>query len=269
MKFALASDLHLVFGGFDRLPVASTDPEVKTLVLAGDIVEVDLLKQKTRQREEVVEYLRKLDQNFETVIYVMGNHEHYDNSFSHTAQNLRSQFKAAGLKNFVLLEKDTIEVEDAIFFGATMWTSFRNGDPQVMSYAHGYMNDYKCIYVMTPYGEKTLLTPDVTAAQCKITLDKLKKFALLETDKKKVLVTHHAPCSMSIDVRWRANMSNDAYYEDISDILLDSNIRVAVHGHIHQPVCYALGDTYVTSNPRGYFGYEPEAYTYDFFTVNV
>lgn len=270
MKFALGSDLHLVFEGFEYLPTTCKDPEVRTLVLAGDIVEVDLLKQKTPQRERVVAYLQKLNENFETVIYVMGNHEHYDNSFIHTAQNLRTQFAKAGLTNFVLLERETIEVEDAIFFGATMWTTFRNGNAVVMNHCQNYMNDYRCIHVGSgAYGDKINLTPEDTAAQCRRTLMKMKEFGQLVTDKKKVVVTHMAPSSLSISEHFRADRANDAYYEDISELLMDSNIKVAVHGHIHDPVCYTIGETYVISNPRGYYGYEAQAAQYEFEVVNV
>lgn len=270
MKFALGSDLHLAFEGFEYLPVKCSDPDVNTLVLAGDIVEVELLKQKDSQRDRVVKYLQELNSNFSTVIYVMGNHEHYGNSFIHTAQNLRTQFARAELTNFVLLEQDTVEVEDAIFFGATMWTTFRNGNPNIMNICQNYMNDYTQIHVgKAAYGDTLYLTPETTAAVCRKTLVKLKTFSETVTDKKKVLVTHMAPCHLSLSEYYKTSQGNDAYYEDISEILLDSDIKVAVHGHIHEPVCYTVGDTYVVSNPRGYFGHEPQASTYEFEVVNV
>jgi predicted phosphodiesterase len=270
MKFALASDLHLVYEGFDFLPVKAEG--VSTLVLAGDTVEVDLLKQNTPHRDRIVDYLRELNKNFENVLYVMGNHEHYDNSFIHTEQNLRAQFKRAGLTNFTLLEKQTKEIDDTIFFGATMWTTFHNGNPSAMWDASILMNDYKAIHVgkaTSAWGEKQKLTPEDTAAQCRRTLEKIKEFADLKTDKKKVLITHMAPCSLSISDSYKGNATNDAYYEDISEMLMDSDIRVAVHGHIHDPVYYTIGDVLVVSNPRGYHGYEPQTLCYEFQVVKV
>jgi Icc-related predicted phosphoesterase len=268
MKFALGSDMHLDFGGFDILPRKVEG--VDTLVLAGDTVEVELLKKDSGLRTKVVDYFKELNDNFKTVIYIMGNHEHYGNSFIHTEQNLRTQFAKAGLTNFVVLEKTTIEVEDVIFFGATMWTTCRNGNPLIMNAVQSGMNDYHYIHVGPgAWGDTIRLTTSDTAAVCVRTKKKIQEFADLKTDKKKVLITHMAPCELSIPQRFKNSVMTDAYYEDITDILFDSDIHVAVHGHVHDNLYYTVGETLVVANPRGYYGSEPSANCFEFQTVNV
>lgn len=264
MKFSLVSDLHLDFEGIHVLLNAYNEG-VKTLVMAGDIVEATLLRDKTAKADRIREYLSLLNDMYDNVIWVMGNHEHYGNSFVHTHQNLKSRAKENHWTNFHVLEKETLEVDDTIFFGATMWTSFRNGNPLSMNECQLYMSDYSHIHVgKAAYGETIKLTTMDTAAVFKRTLIELKKFAELKTDKKKVVVTHMAPSHLSLDPTYRGSRVNDAYYEDMSEFILDSDINLFCHGHIHAPCDYMIGNTRVVSNPRGYYGHESQANNYIF-----
>ena len=92
MKFDLCSDLHLAFGGYQALSNAPTEG-TKVLVMAGDILEVVTLKTKSNEQNLLAAYMQGLDDHYEKIIFVMGNHEHYGNSFIHTKQNLVTQFK--------------------------------------------------------------------------------------------------------------------------------------------------------------------------------
>lgn len=268
MKFALASDLHLDFGGIEKLPTKVDG--VDTLVLAGDTIEVDVLKKSSGLQKRAIGYFQELNRNFSTVIYIVGNHEHYNNSFFYTVPNLRTQFAKAGLNNFVVLDNSTIEVEDAIFFGTTMWTTCRGRNPLIMNAVQSGMNDYHLIHTAKLAYEGTVnLTVAETVTQCEIAKKKIAEFGFMVTDKKKVLLTHMAPTFLSIPEKCKRSPLNDAYYEDISEILLDSNIMVACHGHIHENAYYTVGNTLVVANPRGYYGSEPEADNFEFQVVNI
>lgn len=277
MKFDLGSDLHLMHGGYDLLKGIENEGS-DVLVLAGDIVEVVDLKKTSKYRTDVMEYLSGLNGRYKKIIFVAGNHEHWGNSFYHTNQNLKSRFAEFGLTNFVVLENETHEVDDVIFFGATMWTTMRKNHPLTVMDCAAFMNDYKEIYVPVEknglyskyfYGEKADLMPEHTIAECYHTIREIKKFIELKTDKKKVLVTHHAPSIVSLDSDYEKSLVQDAYYEELSDILWESDIKIAVHGHIHTPVNYAIGNVMVISNPRGYHGYESKATEFRFKQVTV
>jgi predicted phosphodiesterase len=272
MKFDVGSDLHLMYGGYDKMVNVSNDGS-KILVLAGDIVEVVNLRLKTKKkqyRKEVMEFLQGLNLRYENVLFVAGNHEHWGNSFYHTIQNLRSSFKEMGLTNFVVLEKETFETDNTILFGATMWTTLHDNDPIAVMDAAAIMKDYSQIHIQVNaehayskyfYGTTAPLTPEITILECRETIRKIHAFAELETAKKKVLITHHAPCSLSVDPRYREDKDqcNYAYYEELGDVLAYSDIKVAIHGHMHIPVDYMVGDCRIVSNPRGYHGYEADA----------
>jgi Icc-related predicted phosphoesterase len=243
---------------------------VKTLVLAGDCVEAVLLKEKTHRRNEIVEFLLAMNDKYDCVIWVLGNHCHYENTFVYTVQNVRRRFKEIGLTNYHVLEKEIFEHEDAIFFGATMWTTFRSGNPLSMNDCQRGMSDYQQIYKSSmAYGEKIKLTPEDTAADCRRALMRLQDFIDTPTDKPKILVTHMAPSAMSLDPKYVNSWLKDAYYEDISEMLLDSDIKVAIHGHVHSPSDYMIGDCRVVCNPRGYYGHENSTVNYKFKTINI
>jgi len=269
MKFDLTSDLHLDFGGVSELYNSSNEGS-KVLVLAGDTLEARLLKEKSTLKDQVVEYFKFLNERYERVIWIIGNHCHYQNSFIHTKKNLTDRFRENNLTNFVVLEKETIEVDDTIFFGATMWTTMNNENPVVVQYCEGRMNDYSQIHVAKlAYGEKVYLSPRDTARQCILTKEKIKEFALLKTDKKKVLVTHMAPCLLSVPENFRHDPLHYAYFEELFDILIDSDIKLAVHGHLHSQVDYEIEDLRIVSNPRGYYGDDPTAFDHKFKQIEV
>jgi hypothetical protein len=85
-------------------------------------------------------------------------------------------------------------------------------------------------------------------------------------DHKIVVVTHHAPSFESVHEKYRTVNDWDYNYGFASyneDVILDyPEIKVWVHGHMHDPFDYTLGETRVICNPRGYIGYEPKARDY-------
>lgn len=269
MKFDLTSDLHLDFGGVSELYNSSNEGST-VLVLAGDTLEVGLLKEKSKLKDEVVKYFKFLNERYEKIIWIMGNHCSYHNSFIHTKKNLTDRFKENNLTNFIVLEKETLEIDDTIFFGATMWTTFNNNNPVVMMQCQNGMNDYSHIHVAKlAYGEKVYLTPEDTSKQCRMTKIKIQEFIDLDTTKKKVLVTHMAPSLISVPENFRKDPIHYAYFEELFEMLVDSDVKIAVHGHIHHHVKYLIGNCQVLSNPRGYFGQDVNAYEHKFKQIEI
>jgi hypothetical protein len=67
-----------------------------------------------------------------------------------------------------------------------------------------------------------------------------------------------APSFLSVNEKYKNDsVNNGAYASDLNDMILDNeNIKVWIHGHMHDPVDYMIGNTRVISNPRGYLPYE-------------
>jgi len=121
------------------------------------------------------------------------------------------------------------------------------------------MNDYRVI--KNHYLNKDIyykLTPEYTISVHKQSVEFIQKVLTEKKDSPVVVITHHGPTFMSINEKYRKDVyMNGGYASDLSNLILDNeNIRVWVHGHMHDPVDYQVGNTRVVSNPKGYVGYD-------------
>ena len=195
----------------------------------------------------------------------MGNHEHYHGRFDKTYNELKSMMP----DNVVLLEKECFEYEGVLFLGATLWTDMNKGDPITVYTMKGFMNDYKV--VQNFYADKGLyhkLTPEYTVAEHRKTKQYFKLMLEEKRDMPVVVITHMSPSFQSTNEKYRyETVTNGGYSSDLDDFILDhDNIKVWVHGHMHDPVDYKIGNTRIIANPRGYTpwedgnGFEPGLY---------
>ena len=272
MKINLVSDLHLE-NGYQELPGG------EVLILAGDICEGrDFFKEfhSTRLLESKpgtykwVDFFYKECAKYDRVFYVLGNHEHYRGRFDKTYDQIKSCLPA----NVRLLENEYEEYNGVLFLGGTLWTDCNKGDPLTVHTVKYSMNDYRVIknyYVNKDIYYK--LTPEFTMSVHRKTCEYITKILEEKKDTPTVVITHHGPTFSSINEKYRRERTmNGAYTSDLSDLILDhENIRVWVHGHMHDPADYEVGSTRVVSNPRGYLGYEDTS-AFDpnfFFEVNI
>jgi len=269
MKFQLVSDLHLEYGGVEELLKcwAVTAP---VLLMAGDIVEINLLKDKKKGRSKAaIKFLKFVSDNYSKVFWVMGNHEHYFNYIEHTARNAQDILNRKGINNITVLSNTTAEFEDCIVFGTTLWASMKNGDPLVVAQCGAGMNDYVHIKKVDEWLEHRSIVPDDTISLHLAAMRHLNDFIDLETDKQKVVITHHAPSIKSIDEHFTYSPLCNAYYTELFDLIYDSGIRLWVHGHLHEAVGYMINKTSVLCNPRGYYGYDHDVYEYKPQHINI
>jgi hypothetical protein len=94
----------------------------------------------------------------------------------------------------------------------------------------------------------------------------IKQIVAEQTDKKFVVVGHHAPSSQSVAEWYKADtLMNGAFRSDLEEFIMDRpQIRLWLHGHMHNNSNYWVGETRVVCNPRGYIGHESVA---DFFKL--
>lgn len=131
MRIRVLSDLHREFG-----PVDLPDVAADVVVLAGDI----------DRGTKGIAWARQAFPGV-PVLYVAGNHEHYDQRIGRLHEKLREAAKGS---NVIILENQTFEFAGYRFFGATLWTDFNLYDdrPSAMIAAGakvGGMNDYRKI----------------------------------------------------------------------------------------------------------------------------
>ena len=270
MKISLCSDLHLEFG-YQELPGGDV------LILAGDIMECRTLsnefhKTKLLNREagsfKSYDFFYHECAKYKQVFYVMGNHEHYHGRFDKTY----AQLKAMMPVNVTLLENEIVEYEGVMFMGATLWTDLNKGDPITVHSIKTMMTDYRIIqnfYPSTNLYHK--LTPEATVATHRESKKYFKLMMEEHKDKPFVVITHMAPSFASVNEKYiRDTTMNGGYASDLSEFILDNeNIKVWVHGHMHDPTDYMIGTTRVISNPRGYEGHEDTSEFDPAFTFEV
>jgi predicted phosphodiesterase len=264
MKFALASDIHLEFG---KISLENTE-NADLLILSGDIAVACRLDgvddiSENKLSSNFHNFFQECCDRFPNVIYVMGNHEHYDGDFAHTLSHLRE--KLGYLKNLHILEKEFIELNGIVFFGGTLWTDMNKEDPHTLYSISGYMNDFRVIKNSyrknNLYATSPRLNPEDVVVEHKSMLQHLSDAIESRPNDTFVVVGHHSPSKLSTKPKYKKDVVvNGAYSSDLSEFILNRpQIKYWTHGHTHHEFDYMIGDTRIICNPRGYINYEPEA----------
>lgn len=282
MKIAICSDVHLEFG---PLEIKNTE-QADVLILSGDIcVNAKLLfvdsALPTQVSQTAHKFFSDCSREFETVIYVAGNHEHYHGDFAKTIPELKS--KLAYLGNIVILDKETLVIDGVCFIGGTLWTDMNKEDPLTLQGIRGMMNDFRCVEnsnvqvtyrsfdvdpetkaptnVVKFHTRASTFSPEHAVEDHKKMLDYIKSVYKNSNHEKYVVVGHHTPSAFSCHPKYSGDtLMNGGYHSDLIDFILDRwNIILWTHGHTHERFDYPIGVCRVVCNPRGYIGYEEMA----------
>ncbi len=78
-----------------------------------------------------------------------------------------------------------------------------------------------------------------------------------------IVITHHAPSIKSVPELYKEDPLSAAYASDLEELITEYKPLYWIHGHIHTPCRYTIGETEVICNPHGYIdekynGYEKE-----------
>jgi predicted phosphodiesterase len=297
MKIALASDVHLEFGPIvlDNTEGADVLVLAGDICVAKHFAEANPTYAKVLAKEYRV-FFDHVCKEFPQVIYIMGNHEHYSGDVAHSYNILREHLDYGNLH---ILEKETWTHLGHTFIGGTLWTDMNRGDPLTLNYTQGAMNDFRevknsnrmVVRRVPLYVENSLYTEDGKNGGKYI---KDEKGALIPNgvkfkeepgrwspeestvDHKQMLdyidivtrdpgsyvvVGHHAPSSLSIAERFKHDtLMNGAFHSRLDDFIeARPQIKLWIHGHMHNNSNYWIGETRVVCNPRGYIGHESQA----------
>ena len=297
MKISLLSDAHLEFG---PLELHNTD-HADVLILSGDICVArdlsdrdvhNLLGEHTKSHRYHM-FFENCAAQFKDVIYILGNHEHYNGDYGTTVTHIRQ--KLAYLKNLHVLEKQTLTLGDVTFVCGTLWTDMNREDPETMYHVTGMMNDYRCIKnslrkvtykgylpnpehpddasrdIVTFHERDTKFSPEDSVEDHKAMLAVIRAAVVENPTGKFVIVGHHSPSKLSTKPQYQDDvMMNGAYSSDLSELMLDHpQIKLWTHGHTHHEFDYLIGSCRVVCNPRGYHGYEAQAEQWKLKTFEV
>jgi len=267
MKIQLVSDLHLEFEDVNIKNESGAD----VLILSGDILVADDLRNqpadlsladipdegygRARRALRYRDFFLRVSFQFEHVIYIMGNHEHYHGKFDKSAGIIRETIGYLNIHNIHLLDRDIKEIDGVHFVGGTMWTDCNKGDPMTQYHLEHCMTDFRVIRIAGENFKKFL--PMRTVMEFTKTRDYFKTvIENLPKDAKIVVCSHHAPSHLSIhEIYKNDTLMNGGYSSDLSEFILDHpQIKLWTHGHMHNNFDYMIGDTRVVCNPKGYPG---------------
>lgn len=250
------SDLHLEFSYFNPTSLDPTEEAMDketVLLLAGDIH----VKYKAVRELEVNDgvymipsWLATLSKAFKAVVYILGNHEHYDSSIDKTLSDIKSRVKEQNLENVHVLNNESVIIDGVRILGTTLWTDFDNRSPFMMWDIKQRMSDYQYI---RKHNYQSKLLPEDVLREHDFAMEFLTRELSKDWDGKTIVMSHHAPSWQSINPIYKAqNLTNGAYATNLDEFILGSDIDLWVHGHMHDVSDYSIGKCRVVCNPRGY-----------------
>jgi len=227
VKLQIVSDLHL-----EEHPMAPLQPSADVLVVAGDTED---------DSERFGHWLETLRPDV-PVVAVLGNHEFDHKVFSDVLPAFREA--AAPFKHVHLLEQERVDLGGVTFLGANLWTDMRGGQ------------DAAAVARVLKYFDMRGVTVDDLMALHKEGVEWLDREYPRDAGKV-VVVTHTAPSFRSQHPRFEGSPLNGFFASDLDVLVERLHPQLWIHGHMHDPVDYFIGDTRVVSNPRGYAGENP------------
>lgn len=223
------SDLHLEFG-IDTLKKCvdiCSGCRTKYLILAGDITNF-------KKKEKILTRLSvDLKDYTDNIIYVLGNHEYYGTNNHKGALN--AYRKLCNKLGIHLLEDSSLETDDFVFYGSTMWTV-----PSVEAFYK--MNDkysFESRYDVIDLHEESVF--------------QLNKFTMeYKNTKPLVVITHHMPSFSLIDKKYQGFDSINTGFAGHLDSLIKDPVKYWIYAHTHSPNDTIMNGVRLICNSHGY-----------------
>jgi Icc-related predicted phosphoesterase len=237
MKVQVMSDLHLEFhGNSPYLPYIN--PEIDLLLLAGDITtspySYNLFLKEVRKKTSA------------PIVAVLGNHEFYGNNIKTALKEYLAGCQL--VKDFYILENSHIDFANVRVIGATLWTSFDNGN-EVLAALQG-MSDFHVIEFnkdSNPYdlAQEMMKRHKKSVSYIRTILQKSNNYQT-------IVLTHHGVSYQSVHEKYRTSRLNHAFVSNLENMILQESPTICLHGHVHNHFDYEIGNTRVIANPLGY-----------------
>ena len=258
MKIAIISDAHLDFSGATANLMLRDLPDADLMVIAGDLVEAKAI-------DAALPFLRACNEKYEKTIWIPGNHEYYGMDIQDVDARIALYLDQNGLQGVFYTSLGVAMHQGFKIVCSTLWTDFDRNNPTSKFAWYQHMNDAAMIGDNRELGCRVVA--DTIYNLHKQAIELIKKH---KDDDNVIVASHHAPSRESSPKYYRHLPSTAYYCSDLSNLILDfKHLPLWIHGHMHKPADYMIGDTRVISNPCGYHGYEPQTKDFKFVVIEV
>jgi len=223
----------------------------QTLIIAGDLFY--LKDMRDIKQPQYIDYVSELASRFKAVVYVFGNHEFYMSKLG-KAYVLKAAEALSHIPNLHILSRHTpsVVIDGVKFVGATLWTDL-SYNPSLYHSDRYSSNDFKYITYNESPTRFMKFRPNHWLKEHVADLKWIKQ-EVANAEHPVVVVSHHAPTSISKDPVDDPEDLYAQFYRSNQDTYIEENPQIAmwIHGHIHYPYDYMMGKTRIFSNPMDY-----------------
>lgn len=230
------SDLHLEFGlgPIKKCVDICSANRTKYTILAGDITN---FKQREQNLTKLVSEIKPFT---DKIIYILGNHEYYELGQT-KASDVKNIYRNLSKKlNIDFLENDSLETEDFVFYGATLWSKLNDETFKRMNDQFSFNSIHEVLNIHEESKEKLSNFVD----------------SYTRTDKKLVVITHHMPSFKLINKEYEKFANFHSGFASELDHLIKYPVSYWIFGHTHKPNNCVMNGVKILCNPHGYPGRE-------------
>jgi predicted phosphohydrolase len=214
----------------------SAQPEGKTaMALLGDIG--------WTHEESYWDFVRQCSGLYDYVLILLGNHEYYNNYIQELPTEFRQELHRRCLSNVYFLENETLEFDNVVFWGSTLWTRPSWDIFQIMN-DRAFIRDKS-----TPNQQLSIST--IHTMHHRAVQSLRQELAAPIPQKPYVLLTHHGPLAECNGTAFHHSKRISAYVNQ-----LDEHFRPPVvawlYGHTHQNMTFHKNNILVSTNAFGY-----------------
>ncbi|KAI1912940.1 hypothetical protein LOZ12_004821 [Ophidiomyces ophidiicola] len=258
--FQILSDLHLESPS--AYSVFSIPPKSQQLALLGDIGNV--------RDQEFFPFIEKQLAHFQTVFFLLGNHEPYHSSWAEARKQVYDfsndvALRAASdkLGKFVFLDRTRYDIsEDITILGCTLHSHVTAEQEERVSFG---LNDFYYIDGWTVEAHNLTHAEDLKWLNEQVTL-----ISTSQPKRRILIFTHHSPIihdSRAVDPAHVNSPIGSGFATNLQDeqCWKDGNVCLWAFGHTHFNFdftipCEAGKERRIISNQRGYYFKQAEAF---------
>jgi len=242
-KLYYISDTHLEHNerGEREVPLATPEnPATSAIALLGDIGWI--------QEDSYWKLISRCAALYANVFVILGNHEYFYHCIQELPSEVRNEFRKRCIPNTYFLENETVEFDNVVLWGSTLWTR-----PDWAAFQR--INDSRLITDKSVPPPHRLSISTVHAIHHRATQYLRKELTLLSASASKplILLTHHAPLIDANGEKYQQSVRTTAYVNRLDEFMCPP-IVAWLYGHTHQNMTFHVNNIYVSTNAFGYPG---------------